>query len=106
MADTQPEGQESAPPKPYAYGPGLLMVFGLGLLLLAAYCGSDLYYKAYAPSDSGKPLEWADSPVTILMNWGAMVASVGGAVYCFVLAVIRSKKASGGDAGAGSPPAA
>jgi hypothetical protein len=99
MADTQPAGQESAPPKPYAYGPGLLMIFGLALVVIAGWCGRDFFFP---------PDDWVKEGRSgaVWMNGIGMVAGVIGAAYCFVLAVIRSKKAKGDGAGAGPPPAA
>ena len=92
MTENQPPTSNPQPSvkRPPA-GPGPMMVFGLGLLVVAAWCAWDLYSKAY-PSDPGAKVEWADRPGTIFMNWGGMFAAVVGAIYCFVQAARRSKK--------------
>ncbi|MBE3100256.1 MAG: hypothetical protein IMZ44_24305 [Planctomycetes bacterium] len=88
--NTQPPSPPSQqePPKPQPYGPGLLMIFGLGLTVLAAYCFLDLFVR-------GMPEEWrkAGNDWYIPMNWVVMIASAAGAAYAFVVAALRSRKA-------------
>lgn len=84
MAD-QPRGEkQETPSTPQPWGPGPLMIFGLALLVVAGWCGWDLYSKE----------EWrkAGDTMTILFNWGGVIAGIGGAIYTFVLAAKRSKK--------------
>ena len=88
--NTQPPSPPSQqePPKPQPYGPGLLMIFGLALTVLAAYCFLDLFVR-------GMPEEWrkAGNDWYIPMNWAVMIASAAGAAYAFVVAAVRSRKA-------------
>ena len=92
--NTQPPSPPSQqePPKPQPYGPGLLMVFGFALLVLAAWAARDLYFKAYTAAAEDKPAVWADQPITIALNWALLVVAIGGAIYSFILAVRRSRK--------------
>jgi hypothetical protein len=89
MSNNQPTQTRAPqpPPERKPYGPGPLMVFGLALLVVSGYCFYDLFL-------GGKAEEWAKagSQGTIIMNWGGMVAAAAAAVYCFVMAVRRSKK--------------
>ena len=88
MAENQPASKQP-------YGPGLLMVFGLFLLALAAYCAYDLFggpaEEEWGPG-SGK--EWY-----VPLNWVIMIVTTLAAIYAWVLAAIRAKK------GIGTPPA-
>ena len=94
MAENPNATQQPETPAAQPYGPGLLMIFGLGFVTLAGYCFFDLFVR-------GMPDEWrkAGNDWYIPMNWGVMIASVIGAIYLFVLAVKRSKSSA-------PPPAA
>jgi hypothetical protein len=87
MADVEKPDVTEKPPAKQPYGPGVLMVLGLGLLVLAGWCGYDLYARE----------EWVEEghTGTIMMNWGGLIAGAVGSVYVFALAVIRSRKAAG-----------
>jgi hypothetical protein len=104
MADTQAGAPEASESAGKLYGPGVLMVFGLACLVVAAWCGSDLY-RAYFQEASEQAKTWGTT--TLLFNWGGVVAFVLGAVYAFVLAGKRWKKAAaepGDEGGANKPP--
>jgi len=75
------------------YGPGMLMIYGLALLALAAYCAYDLFG---GPADEWRAegKEWY-----VTLNWIVMVLAVLGAIYAWVLAAIRSKKGVGAPTG-------
>ncbi len=86
MADSEtPVKQDEALPPPEPAGPGLLMVGGVALLIVAVWCGKDFFF----PSD-----EWVKKDATwkIWGNGGGMLIAVLGSLYCFVQAVIRSRK--------------
>jgi len=94
MADDSNARSQPEAPARQPYGPGPLMIFGLGFLGLAAYCFADLFVR-------GMPEEWRKAGsdwYNIPLNWAAMLAAAVGAIYLFVLAVKRSK-------GAPPPPA-
>jgi len=74
------------------YGPGMLMIYGLALLALAAYCAYDLF-GGTAEEWRAQGKEWY-----VTMNWVVMIAAILAAVYAWVLAAIRAKK------GVGRPP--
>jgi len=82
MAENQPATKQP-------YGPGLLMIYGLALLALAAYCAYDLF--------GGAADEWraAGKEWYVTLNWVIMIAAILGAIYAWVLAAIRSKKGIG-----------
>ena len=84
MEETPMTGQEAVLTKKMRYGPGPLMVFGLALLVVAAWCGYDLWSQE----------EWykKDELSKILFNWGGMIVAAAAAVYAFILAAVRSKK--------------
>jgi hypothetical protein len=86
MADNPNIGPKPESPARQPYGPGPLMVFGLGLLALAVYCFADLFIR-------GMPDEWrkAGNDWYIPLNWVIMIAAAIGAIYLFVLAAKRSK---------------
>ncbi|MCX5655160.1 MAG: hypothetical protein NTY65_10985 [Planctomycetota bacterium] len=86
MADNPNVGPKPESPARQPYGPGPLMVFGLGLLALAVYCFADLFIR-------GMPDEWrkAGNDWYIPLNWVIMIAAAIGAIYLFVLATKRSK---------------
>jgi len=95
MSTNPTAGNESAPPTPPRYGPGLLMIFGLALVAVAAWCAWDLSAKE----------DWVKEgrTGTIMFNWAAMVAGVVGAIYCFILAAIRAARKSSAAAQGTSP---
>jgi len=84
MADNEPVQTQETPPPKQPFSPGVLMVLGLFLLVIAAWCGYDLYSKE----------DWvkAEKTGTILMNWVGLVVFAIGALYAFILAAVRSKK--------------
>jgi hypothetical protein len=86
MAQNPNAGPQPEAPARQPYGPGPLMIFGLGSLALAVYCFLDLFIR-------GMPEEWrkAGNDWYIPMNWAVMIAAALGAIYLFVLAVKRSK---------------
>jgi len=88
MTDQPSQEPDTNKPKKRPFGPGLLMVFGFGLLIVAAWCGYDLATKE----------EWQveGQTGTIIFNWVGMVAFGLVAVYLFVLAAKRSKGGAGG----------
>jgi hypothetical protein len=71
----------------------MLMIFGLFLLALAAYCAYDLFGGAADEWRAGGK-EWY-----VTLNWVIMIAAILAAIYAWVLAAIRAKK------GIGTPPA-
>jgi len=76
-------GKEAIPTKKMRYGPGPLMVFGLALLAVAAWCGYDLWSQEwYTKNELSK----------IIFNWGGMIVAAAAAVYAFILAAVRSQK--------------
>jgi len=83
---------EEAAPKREPHGPGLLMIFGLALAALAAYCAYDLF--------GGSAEEWQSQGKEwyVHLNWAVMILAILGTVYAWVLAAVRSKK------GIGTPP--
>lgn len=83
MAENKPQEPPTPAKAKEPYGPGMMAVFGLVLLVVAAFCGMDYF-------SPGKEL--AEAPWKVWFNGCAMVASACGAVYCFVAAAIRSKK--------------
>jgi hypothetical protein len=89
MADNPNVRSQPEAPARQPFGPGPLMVFGLGSAALAAYCFLDLFVR-------GMPEEWhkAGNDWYVPLNWVVMIAAVIGAVYLFVLAAKRSKTAA------------
>ena len=82
MAKNQPASKQP-------YGPGLLMIYGLALLALAAYCAYDLFGGA-AEEWRAEGKEWY-----VTLNWVIMIVAILAAIYAWVLAAIRSKKGVG-----------
>ena len=85
MTENQPPTSDpQPPPKREPLGPGPMMAFGLGLLVVAAWCGWDLYAKE----------DWVKEgrTGTIIINWCGLIGACIGAIYCFLLAAKRSKK--------------
>ena len=99
MAETESPPPNAPQPAGQPLGPGVLMVFGLICLGVAAWCGWD---AAHPKAD------WGEHSIAIWMNWGGAALFGLGAVYCFVLAAKRSKQGQAGAAGAdsGKPPQA
>jgi hypothetical protein len=86
MADTETPQKSEPQPAREPIGPGPLMAIGLVLLLIAAWCGNDFLF----PKEQWKK-EGTDYKVW--MNGGMMAAAAVGALYVFVQAFIRHKKA-------------
>jgi heme/copper-type cytochrome/quinol oxidase subunit 2 len=82
MAKNQPASKQP-------YGPGLLMIYGLALLALAAYCAYDLL-GGTAEEWRAQGKEWY-----VTLNWVIMIVAILAAIYAWVLAAIRSKKGVG-----------
>ena len=82
MAKNQPATKQP-------YGPGLLMIFGLFLLAMAAYCAYDLF-GGTADEWRAEGKEWY-----VTLNWVIMIAAILAAIYAWVLAAIRAKKGVG-----------
>jgi len=85
MAGNEPQDTPRTPTKKEPYGPGVLLIFGLALLLVAGWCLLDLTTRA----------EWHEEgrTGTIVMNWIGLIAGAAAAIYCFALAAVRSRKA-------------
>jgi hypothetical protein len=98
MADSKQAPEPAARAAPQPYGPGLMLIFGVGLLALAYWFGRDFFDPPEAWVKEGRN-------VTIWINGGVMVAGVGGAIYCFIMAARRSKKAAEGASGGSTAPA-
>lgn len=98
MADTDPKAPEAPQTVARPYGPGVLMVFGLVCLVVAAWCGWEIYTNVYR-QDLAKDALW------LVSNWGGAIGFAIGAIYAFVLAGRRSKQAaqSDGEGGANKP---
>ena len=80
---------ENPPATKQPYGPGVLMIYGLFLLALVAYCAYDLFG---GPADEWRAegKEWY-----VTLNWVIMIVAILAAIYAWVLAAIRSKKGIG-----------
>jgi hypothetical protein len=100
--DAAPESQKQAAPAPAkpVNGPGLMILFGLGALVVVAWCLIDELRQA---GTGGKWAKNADL-VSIWFNRVGMAAGLIGAAYCFITAARRAKKLPPSDAG--SPPSA
>ncbi len=85
MAQSESKDVKKAEP----WGSGMLMLFGILLLALAAYCFVESVYPGTRveewQSEEGKG--WY-----VQLNWGIAAVSAGLAIYTFVLAAKRSKK--------------
>lgn len=97
MAETDSPTPDAPQPASKPYGPGVLMVFGLACLVVAAWCGWDLYLF-YLAADSDQAKNW--SSTTLLFNWAGMAGFLIGAIYAFVLAAKRSKPGGADSPGA------
>jgi predicted Co/Zn/Cd cation transporter (cation efflux family) len=91
MADEAPQDKPQTRPKKEPHGPGVLIIFGVALLLLAGYCLIDVTRQ------SGRELTF------IVLNWGGAIVSAVAAVYCFALAVVRSRRSKAGPPDSGTP---
>ncbi|MBE3071127.1 MAG: hypothetical protein IMZ55_19825 [Acidobacteria bacterium] len=96
MADLEPAGGETPRPEKQPFSPGMLMALGLFLLVIAAWCGYDLYSKEDWVKD--------EKTGTILINWGGLIGFALGAAYAFILAAIRSKSPKATRLGGKAPP--
>ncbi|HUU11140.1 MAG TPA: hypothetical protein VM431_11470 [Phycisphaerae bacterium] len=103
MAQNETSQNAEARPQKQPYGPGVLMVIGLFLVIIAAWCAHD-YFN---PKE-----EWvkAEQTATIYFQLVGMIVFGAAAVYTLILAAVRSKKGAGGpaassaDSGAEVPP--
>jgi len=84
MAEASPKPSGSGEPAKKPYGPGVLMVIGLFLVLVAAWCAYDLATRE----------EWEKEgrTGTILFNWAGLVGFGVGALYSFGLAAKRWRR--------------
>jgi hypothetical protein len=93
MADDEkheaPEQQPEQQPEKQPWGPGMLLLIGIILVAVAAWCGYDLV-KQGAERAQDDDTSW------LIFNWGGAIAGGLGAIYCFVMAAIRSKKGGPG----------
>ena len=94
MAENEPQGQSEKRPAKEPYGAGLLILFGLGLLVIAAFCAKDYFWAG----DKWKGEEWK-----VWWNGAAMIVAALVAIYCFVLAFIRPRTKAGGGAKEAAP---
>lgn len=88
------EGTDAPAKEPW--GPGPLILFGLALVFVAGWCFKDIIWpgqQAVTWRQEGK--DWY-----IPINWGVMLAAVGGVGYSFVMAVMRSRKKGASPPGA------
>jgi len=95
MADEAPQDKPQTRSKKEPYSPGVLLIFGVALLLLAGWCLLDLTTRQ----------EWREEgrTLTIALNWGGLIVGVVAAVYCFALAVVRSRRSKAGPPDSGAP---
>jgi len=95
VAEAPPNESSTPPKKKEPYSPGVLLIFGVALLLLAGWCLLDLSSKQ----------EWREEgrTLTIALNWGGLIVGVVAAVYCFALAVVRSRRSKAGPPDSGAP---
>ncbi len=95
MPDQPSESSAADRPEKQPYGPGILMVLGLFLLLVSAWCGYDLATKE----------EWQEEGKTgtIYFNWAGLIGFGLAAVYTFILAAKRAKGGTEGPAATGGP---
>jgi hypothetical protein len=91
MAKLKRPAKEDNRPAKEPWGPGMLLLAGLVLGGLAAYCFADLFIR-------GMPEQWEQEGHGwyVPLNWVIMLVSVAGMVYAFVLAGVRSKKRAAG----------
>jgi hypothetical protein len=89
MAENPNVGPQPKTPAGQPYGPGPLMIFGLGMLALAVWCFYDLFLGG-----SGEAWESQGSVGTIWFNRIGMAAGAVGSIYLFILAAKRSKTAA------------
>jgi len=100
MTEQPSERPNTGKPQKQPYGPGLLMVFGLGLVVAAIYIVYALYSLGEAEAWREQGEEWK-----IPANWAAAVVALGIAVYLFALAAKRAKgRAAGGATGGPASP--
>jgi hypothetical protein len=95
MAKLKRRTQDTDAPAKEPWGPGPLVLMGLFLVGLGAYCFWDLFIGGAAEKWLQEGNDWY-----IPLNWGVMLVSAAAAAYAFVLAYRRSKKK------AGAPPPA
>jgi hypothetical protein len=83
MADNDTTTKDGARPPREPMGPGLLIILGLGLVAVSAWCGGDYF---------NPPVAWKDRPNTVYFNGGAMLLAAAAALGAFVLAFLRYRK--------------
>jgi len=96
MSDQPSRQSEADKLQKQPYGPGVLMVLGLFMLIIAAWCAYDLATQEAWVKEGRTG--------TILFNWGGLAVFSVAAVYLFILAAKRSKRGTPGEASA-PPPA-
>ncbi|MBL7139911.1 MAG: hypothetical protein ISS74_03295 [Planctomycetes bacterium] len=87
MTEPQPQKQADDRPTKKPYSPGVLLIMGIVMLALAAFCFTDVVY----PADAAKKWREENATFTIYMNWAALFGSAIGAVWVFGLAAKRWK---------------
>ena len=93
MADSTETPKQAEAEKPQPNGPGLMLLFGLIAVGVAIWCGNDYFFNEKMSSG------------TIWFNGVGMAVSIVLAIYCFVMAYVRSRK-SAAAANAQKPPEA
>ena len=99
MAENLPEDRTEDKPAKQPYGPGVLMILGLFMVVIAAWCAYDLATQE----------AWQKEGRTgaIAFNWAGLVIFSVAAVYTFVLAAKRSRgEAEAGGSALPPPPGA
>ncbi len=74
-------------PEKQPYGPGMLIIFGIGFLALGGYVLYAVYLGGEAEAWEKDEEHWK-----IYFNWGGAAAAAVIGIYCVILAAIRSKK--------------
>ncbi len=100
MAEEAPQEEPRTPSKKEPYGPGVLIIFGVVMLVVVGFCFKDVVYPATAAE------EWRTQPGHawyIPLNWVVMFAGAAAALYCFALAAVRSRRLKAGPPDSGTP---
>jgi len=85
MTQARKQTDDRPPKRPYS--PGVLLLMGIVLLALAAFCFHDVVY----PANALKQWQEEGATFTIYLNWAVLFGAAAGAVYAFVLAAKRWK---------------
>ncbi len=101
MTEQPPHPPAQGGPRKKPYSPGVLMLLGIGLLALAAFCFKDVVY----PADAAEEWRKEGATFTIYLNWAVMIAGALVAAYAFGLAAKRWKGGTAGASPAEAPPA-